>query len=163
MSLTLPTVEDLYRFWGDEADDSDEVRAELLIELAANLLWLATGLDDDPEDPRLASLVKLAILDMAIYLYINRDNVTAEYSPFSSERIGSYSYSKAFSRASSSVSSANKTGATIFDQLVEYLSYQAMGSWVSSEYVFEPGFVPLEVEVSLARLYNNYFEYWTYL
>ena len=146
MSLTLPTVDDLVSFWGDAAEDVDEDRAQLLLELAASLLWTATGLDADPEDSRLALLVKYAILDMAVYLFITRDSINESYGPFQSERIGSYSYSKAYTQAVRNASSGTPTGVLFFDKLLEFLLNDALYGGcgaLSSEHVFHQGYQPL--------------------
>lgn len=146
MSLTLPSITDLYSFWGDEADDIDVERAEQFLNLSANLFWLACGVEDDPTDQRLFNLVQLAIMDMAIYLLVTRDDVDAEYSPFVSEKVGSYSYSKSYSRVSSAVGHSAPTNVPLFDKVVSYFLDLAIGPWTTSEQVFHYGYVPLYQE-----------------
>lgn len=143
MALTLPQPPDLATFWGDQDFDEDDDRANTIIQLSANLLWMATGLENDPTDTRLLFMVKLAIMDMAIFLFVTRDNIDAEYSPFVSEHIGSYSYAKTYTKATSQVAVGKATGAAIFDSLVSYLNLLAMGNWTSAESVYEHGYIPL--------------------
>lgn len=146
MALTVPDPTDLQSFWGDSfPPEIDGTRATMLLDLSTNLMWLGTGLEADPQDSRLANLIKYAIMDMAIYLYIYREELDAVYSPFTSERVGSYSYSKMLR----SVQSGIDTGVALFDRVVAYYRDEAMaagGGWTTSENVFRNGYVPLAVE-----------------
>lgn len=142
MALTVPVPADLYTFWGDEAANPDDARAAAFLDLATNLMWLATDLETDPTDTRLANLVKYAIIDMAIYLWVSREDIDATYSPFQNERVGSYSYTK----AQKAVVQGIETGVPIFDRVVLYYKDLAMGSWTTSEAVFEQGYIPLRLE-----------------
>lgn len=153
MTLSLPTAEELFDFWGADAE-ADTDRADLLIQLSADLLWLATKIEDDPADPRLANLVKYAILDMAAYLYINRDSINENYSPFNSERIGSYSYSKMYSRAysrlSKTITGNEPTGVPLFDRVVDELldaATFATTMTVGGEHIFAETYLPYQWEV----------------
>jgi hypothetical protein len=118
MAVTLPDIDDFELFFGEDIPDDQEERVTLFIQMAADLLWLATGIDDDPSDTRLTRLVQDAILDMASYSYVNRNDLSSSYSPFNSERIGSYSYSKGFT-ASALV---GQSGVPLFDKIVAYLT-----------------------------------------
>lgn len=159
MALTVPSFDEFVAFWGDEAPTSiDEDRADLLLSLSADLLWLATGLDDDPVDSRLALLVKYAICDMAIFIFLHRDDIDAEYSPFQSERIGSYSYSKSYSKLTRTVSSNEPTGVPLFDRVVaEILDDLAYGSGtiVAGKKVFREDYVPLAYEAGFTPIYQD--------
>lgn len=145
MSVSLPSVDDFNDFWGDEADDTDPDRATLFIQLAADLLWLATGIENDPEDIRLALLLKYAILDMAVYLYVTRDSINETYGPYQSERIGSYSYTKSYDRTQRAVILNTATGVLFFDKVVQYLLDEALyaDGLLSTENVFHRGYQPL--------------------
>jgi hypothetical protein len=155
MSLTLPSTSDLYAFWGDEADPVDTDSATLAIQQAGGLLMLATTLNADPADSNLAFLVKWAICDMAIYLLIARDNRDAEYSPFQSERVGSYSYSKSsarlYARISKTILINEPTGVLLFDRVVaelcDILAY-GDGTIVGGKLVFREDYVPLAYEAN---------------
>lgn len=146
MALSLPSTSVLYSFWGPDADTSDSDRATLFIELAADLLWMATNLEDNPTDTRLNTLVQYAICDMAIYLFVNRNDLDAVYSPFQSENIGSYSYSRALKAAVT----GQATGVALFDKVVAYFLDLAMNAdgngWAVSENVFRKGYEPLFID-----------------
>lgn len=144
--ITLPTSTDFFTLWGDEAGEVDNARAELFIQLASNLFWAATGMTDDPTDPNLFNMVQYAIMDMALYLYISREDIDGEYAPYLSERVGSYSYSKSYSRVNSAVQLGNKTHVMLFDKCVDYLVEDAMhsgGGWATSTNLYPRPFVPL--------------------
>ncbi len=150
MALTLPTPDDLITFWGDEAD-VDEERAQMLIQLSADLFYLATGLTDDPKNPQLARLVKYAILDMAVYTYVTRDEISASYSPYQSERIGSYSYSKQYTKMAKSAAINEPTGVPVFDRVVaeilDELAYGG-GTVVGGQHVYREYYIPLRYEAN---------------
>ena len=89
------------------------------------------------------TLVKSAILEMAYYLQLEKQNFEGATSPFQSETQGSYSYSKM------SVAVRNKTGTGVanFDRAVDTLASMcditddSNGMFaVSSEQVFKSGF-----------------------
>ena len=149
--ITLPTYEEFAQFWGDGAPtDIDQDRAELFIQLSSDLLWLATKIDDDPADSRLAQLVKYAICDMAAYLYVSRDSLDEAYSPFNSERIGSYSYSKTYTRLNKAIAFNEPTGVPFFDRVVaELLDEDAYGDSmiVGGQQIFPDQYIPLQYEV----------------
>lgn len=160
MALTQPTTDDFWSFWGDEADVEDDARATIMLELATNLMWMATQLEDDPTDSRLASMVKFGIIDMAIYLYVSRDDIDAQYSPLNSERVGSYSYTKDYIRAVRNVGQGKETGAALFDKVVEYYNDQIMGDWlVSGEKLTHGHFHQLWEEQWLADPSIAFFSY----
>lgn len=146
MALTVPAQADLQDFWGDTyPSELTTARAAMLLDLSTNLMWLGTSLEADPSDARLASLVKYGILDMAIFMYIYREELDAVYSPFTSERVGSYSYSKMMKAVQQGID----TGVPMFDRIVAYyrdLAMAADGGWTSSESIFRNGYIPLAVE-----------------
>lgn len=155
MSLTLPVTDDLYAFWGDEADAVDLTSATLAIQQAAALLSIAAGITDDPTDTNLALLVKWAMVDMAIYLLIAKDNRDAEYSPFQSEHVGSYSYSKSsarlYARTMKTILINDPTGCMLFDRVVaELLDILAYGDGlvVGGKMVFREDYAPLAFEAN---------------
>lgn len=132
MALTVPTSADLEGYKDDLSNDE-------AIERAADLFVMATGVKDTPTDPLEARLVKHAILEMAWYLQTAHEDAEATFSPFTSERIGSYSYQK----ASAAVSASKSTGIAAFDAAVDYFTDQALGGGVISmqaENVFTPGY-----------------------
>lgn len=131
MGLTLPSGEDLAAHREGFSDTA-------ALQYAADLLTLATGLITTPTDPLAARLVTTAILDMAWYLQVHHDDREAEFSPFSSERIGSYSYSKMAAAAQSKTD----TGVAGFDAAVAYLNGLTADAIfaMDTEWVFTKGF-----------------------
>ena len=151
MALTIPSVEDMAAFQMQESVD-DEAAAYMRLQMAADLLSLATGLEDDPTDPRLARVLKWGIMDMAWWLLVQADNRDELFSPHQSERIGSYSYSK----ASQSVRSGADTGVFFFDQAVAALKTDVFGSiTITGEQVFEPTFSSYEKAYSEPGFWQN--------
>jgi hypothetical protein len=122
MSLTPPTVADLANFTGRASSSFGDFATEALTQ-ATLLFYLATDLDNYPTDINLANLAKYGILDMADSLYLSQPYKESTASPFQSETIGSYSYS----RLTSSVKKGNATGVTWFDLAVSKLRASASG------------------------------------
>jgi hypothetical protein len=119
--LTPPDVADLQfhirqaqAFTGLEAQ-----YAEDSLQRATDLMEIATGVHEDPEDELAFRIMTTGILAMshAIYSTAGEDS-EALYSPFSSERLGSYSYSK----MQQAVEDKGLTGVPAFDQAVKYFS-----------------------------------------
>ena len=130
MALTLPTPEEL-------ENHQEEMTPETALQRAADLLTIATGLDATPTDPLPARIAKTAILDMARFLIDDHDNFAARTSPFSSERIGSYSYAKMQERLK--LDPLSGTGVPGFDQAVDYFrSLEDSIISTTSQWVFLP-------------------------
>ena len=94
--------------------------AEDSLQRATDLMQIATGLTEDPEldDDGLAiRVMTTGILAMAHFIYAGSFERSAMYSPFQSERIGSYSYSKLVT----AVQTNQPTGVPEFDFAVQYL------------------------------------------
>lgn len=126
MPLPLPDVDE-YRIHVRRAPNPPYTSAESefiedSIQRAADLFRMATGLadlpegpDDDPEFP--LRVYTQGVLAMAQYIEVRSgEDSEAFYSPFSSERLGSYSYSKLVQAAQS----RENTGVPIFDAAVSY-------------------------------------------
>lgn len=88
------------------------LQAELLFKLGTCLgeVW--------PDDPTMAKLSEMAILSMADAIYLVQPFQTVLSNPFSSESIGSYSYSK----VAGAVMGGLPTGITWFDLATNKLS-----------------------------------------
>lgn len=114
MEFPTYTVKDLADFVTREEDEFDPTRALTYITQASFLLELATCLNEPPTDQKQLKLWKYAVLDMAMKLYIGADFLTQKWSPFSSESIGSYSYSIAQSK----IQNGEQTGSNWFDMAV---------------------------------------------
>lgn len=86
--------------------------------------------------------IRFAVLEMAKFIKIDFDNFERSTSPFQSETIGSYSYSKMMS----SVKRGDDTGVPAFDRAVsQFASLCAVdgldgGAYISSEQVIKPGY-----------------------
>lgn len=132
MALQLPTPEDLTAY-------EDGLSDEQAIQQAADLFTLATGISDTPTDEFQKRLINDAILEMAWALKARHDDFESSVSPFSGERIGSYSYQK----TNQAIAAGNSTGVPWFDKAVAYFEGQNADSdklaAADSEYVFVPG------------------------
>lgn len=87
------------------------------IKQATLLFKIATCLNQFPEDQTQADLAGYAIKAMADYAVLNQPYAQAAASPFQSETLGSYSYSKMAGKAAS----GEKTGVMWFDIAVDQL------------------------------------------
>jgi hypothetical protein len=150
MALTYD-LEEFAALPGTDDVLADEDRAIALLKVAQNLFWQATKITDDPTDPNEAYMVRLALYDMATYLFVSRDNLDATYTKFQSEKVGSYSYTKASGNASVAIREGAATGVELFDAAVAYfrnkLSEFCDGQTYSAEQVFTPN--------SFARVYQE--------
>lgn len=134
MALSVPTVDTFALHQHVEHVDNDDW-AEYALQQATDLMVLATGLAADPDDEMHQRIVSYGILDMAWYLYVQTENKDALYTPFSGERIGSYSYSK----MQQSAMQGTATGVASFDQavaLITSLSDDTSRVWSEWERVF---------------------------
>lgn len=123
------TVNDLAAFSGRVAEEytnagyvgSALVQAELLFKLGTCLgdVW--------PDDPTNALLAKMAIVSMADAIYLVQPFQAVLANPFSSETIGSYSYSK----VAGAVMGGLPTGITWFDIAMGKLSVCDISSGIS--------------------------------
>ena len=135
--LPLPDTEELDEFSHDETAQFSDDQKELALQQAGDLLFIATEYDETPDDLRLIRIIKYGLMDMAWSLLVQTENKSEIFSPFSSERIGSYSYSKALSR----IANGQDSGVAWFDRLLGYLGTLGLVatsaiSWGSAESVF---------------------------
>lgn len=141
MALTPPTMDDLSSFTGEtyEEESGEEVdHLGTLLQQATDVVWIFTGLDAAPSDPRLARVLNNAIMDLALWLKVQSDNREELNSPFSSERIGSYSYTK-MQQAQSAASGGPGSGLYWLDMLFRLAADSVdSGSWTTSENIFNP-------------------------
>lgn len=117
MEFPTYTVQDLADFATMEVEEFNEGFANTHLAQASLLLRIATCLKDPPEDPMHLEVWKNAVLDMAMKLDITSKYRAAKYSPFSSETIGSYSYSIALSK----IKEGQDTGVVWFDLAIGQL------------------------------------------
>jgi hypothetical protein len=114
------TVSDLVGFSGRALDSYQNLDyvAEALVQ-SQLLFKLSTCLSDFPVDPDDASLARYAILSLAEQMVLDQRYAEVVASPFASESIGSYTYSKNTMRTK--VLQGLPTGVTWFDLAVERL------------------------------------------
>lgn len=116
MALASPTITDLAAFSGRDLNSFGDYAIEALTQ-ATLLFYLATGLEEYPIDIQLAQLARYGILDMADKIYLSQPYREASASPYQSETIGTYSYSKAVS----AVKKGDATNVMWFDLAVNKL------------------------------------------
>lgn len=125
MTLAPPTVAELATFSGRPNNAFGDYAIEALAQ-ATLLFYLATDLESYPENASLSVLAKNGILDMADKIYLSQPFREAVASPYQSETIGSYSYS----RTVAAVKKGDATGVMWFDLAVNKL--KAGGSGIGS-------------------------------
>lgn len=91
--LPVPTLDYLALFTGREASSYSPF-AEQALTQATLMFATVTKLQDWPDDADLTQVGVNGILQMADRLYLEQPFAPSKASPFSSETIGSYSYSK---------------------------------------------------------------------
>jgi len=122
MTLAPPTVADLATFTG-RASSTFGVFAPQALAQATLLLYLSTGLEAYPENAQLASLAKFGIMEMADRIYLSQPYQEASASPYQSETIGSYSYT----RMTQAIKKGDATGVMWFDLAVNKLKASGSG------------------------------------
>lgn len=110
------TPQDLADFSGRSVDSYTNYSEQAIIQ-ATLLFKIGTCLVALGDDETEAQLAKMAIAAFADHVYLARAYAKAAASPFSSESLGSYSYSK----SASQVAKGEKTGVFWFDLAVEKL------------------------------------------
>lgn len=93
--------------------------AKTALEDALLLFQLGTCLANLPDNELHQKLAQRAILAMADQIYLEQQYAKAKASPFSSESIGSYSYTK---KSQKKVENGEETGVTWFDIAIRTLS-----------------------------------------
>lgn len=134
--MTPPTIPEYEQFTNEETAPSDAGYLTFMLQASADAFWAFTGWSNYPSDERMARITRYALMDLTSWLIAQNEHRDEVNSPFTSERIGSYSYSK-MQRASQSQDS----GIYWLDLLFRLLNTQNDGSnepWVSSERVFNP-------------------------
>jgi hypothetical protein len=136
VALDLPTPAEL------DVLEQPELDEQTAIQMAADLFVMATGLTDTPTDEFGGRMVKTAILEMAWALRTRHGDMEAEFSPFSGERIGSYTYQKASQAVLRRGTTQIKTDVPLFDSAVAYFNQKRRlaGINITSEWVFVSGY-----------------------
>lgn len=137
MSLTPPSVSDLETHAHYDTGSLNVTWAGDVLQIATDLFQIATGIDDTPTDTFEKRMYTLGVLAMAHALYVRFGDREAIYSPFSSERLGSYSYSIASAKSNNSPIT---TGVDLFDFVVNWflrdVDDEKRKVWSNSEKVF---------------------------
>ena len=119
MALTPPAIDQLETFKQETFDPAEYPAIEEHLQAATDLMELATGIHEDFLANTLEYRVMLrGILDAAWYIGTALEDRDALFSPFSTERIGSYSYSKVANAAAMRVDA----GIPFFDLAVKFFS-----------------------------------------
>lgn len=118
MAYPTYTKQDLSDFSGRSTTTYPDYATTSALPQAILLFKIGTCLADFPTDPIGAELAKMAILAMADAIVLSQPHQKVLANPFSSETIGSYSYSK----VASAVSSGLPTGISWFDMAIGHLS-----------------------------------------
>lgn len=121
--LPVPTTDDLALFSG-RAATSYTPYADQALTQSALMFSMATGLQDWPADPDLKQVAVNAVLEMADRLVLEQPYQQVKGSPFLSESIGSYSYSRAQRNGSGVKPSESGTGLYWWDLALDLLSQQ---------------------------------------
>lgn len=145
MALTVPEIAELALFMN--VATVEDPRGYMALQQATVLMGTTLGLTEDyTGDSDGAQLMKWGILDMAWNLLVSYDNREELYTPYTSERVGSYSYSKIVN----ATSKGELTGVPFFDQAIAYLTAVLNGGTVGSvksENVMHPdGATEAEIE-----------------
>jgi hypothetical protein len=111
------TKKELAAFSGRPEQSYTKYSDQALLQ-ATMLFKIGTCLAALPDNQTEQDLARLAILSMADSIFLSQAYQKAAASPFSSESIGSYSYSK----AASAVSKGGTTGIMWFDLAVQQMS-----------------------------------------
>jgi hypothetical protein len=133
MALTPPTVSDLATYRNEPFAAGEEVWAGSVLQQATDAVWVFTGLDELPTDPRAVRILQNALLDLTLWLMSQAEHRDEINSPFSGERIGSYSYQKM------QQAQQGESGLYWLDMLFRLLKASdgsAEVAWVTSESVF---------------------------
>ena len=145
MALSPPSIDEYESFVHGEMPEDDEW-AEAALQQAADLFWLATSLTEYPPDAQSVRMIKYAMMEMAQYLLVQDDNKTEIFSPYNSERIGSYSYSK-LARADSKIQRNIPLGLFWWDKAVNMFATANLAAiWSVSEKVIPQPYEAHEAE-----------------
>lgn len=117
MALSPPSVAELESHAHWDAGYVNATWGADVLQIATDLFQIATDIDDTPDDPLQLRMYTLGVLAMAHALYVRFGDRDAIYSPFSSERLGSYSYSI---REARSQGNPITTGVGFFDFVVNW-------------------------------------------
>lgn len=127
--LAVPGLSELADFTGQHEDTFREFATQALIQ-ATLLFAIKTGLSEYPTDGNENQLAINAILEMANHIYLEQPHAATKATPYQSESIGNYSYSK----GSLVLKAKNdqKTGLIWWDLAMELLATASVSTTVAS-------------------------------
>lgn len=117
--LPVPTVADLADFTGRPVSSYGDFAVQALTQ-ATLTLQIVTHMTALPDDPDLVRLANYAIMELADRIFLEQPYALVKTSPFQTETIGSYSYSKVTSTAKVAAT-GGRTGLFWWDLAVEEL------------------------------------------
>lgn len=109
--------------------------AETALQQAADLLFIATGLEDTPASNFEKRLLSNGVCEMAEALFLQQQYKPTLAAPFQSERIGNYSYSK----VKASLDAGVPVGLSFFDEAVQYFMDSDIPQMVSTHGMEDDG------------------------
>lgn len=118
--LPVPTVDELAAFTGRPVNTFPAFASMALTE-ATLMFQTLTKLPAYPDDPDLAQLARFAIVEMADRIIGEQPYSTIKSSPFQTETIGSYSYSKV-TPTTKTVQQGSRSGLFWWDIAVDELT-----------------------------------------
>lgn len=118
--LTAPTTADLAAFTG-RPEAGLGAFAPAALDQAALLFSITTALSEYPTEPDKATLARYAIMELADRLLLEQPHAQTMASPFASETILSYTYTKA-TKVAKKVEDGLPTGLRWWDLAVDELS-----------------------------------------
>jgi hypothetical protein len=119
--FAVPTIADLAQFTG-RAEATFTAFADQALTQATLLFSLVTQCSDYSDDPNLRALARNAIMEMADRMYLEQPHAVDRSSPFTSETIGSYSYSTSGAAAALASKDGRPTGLFWWDLAIDELS-----------------------------------------
>jgi hypothetical protein len=119
--LSAPTVDDLATFTGRDSDTYSGFATQALAQ-ATLLFTVITKLASYPSDPDQAQLARNAIMQAADLIYLEQPFAQARATPYSSETIGSYSYTKTAKALLKNAHNDQPTGLMWWDLAFEELA-----------------------------------------
>lgn len=152
MAFVSPTSDDVLDLIGFESwDDAgfNEERADFWLPRATLLAKIATGCTHSPsrvDAPDEYLMYVTGVSEMVHYLLVGDDDREERMSPYSSERMGSYSYSKLAQMVGSGLGSGGAV--PWFDSMVDLLAIWCAGHdpaiSLDTEVVFDEPLPPLD-------------------
>ena len=151
MALTPPIIEDFEDFRREAFATEDREWAGSMLQQATDAVWVTTGLDSNPTDPRVSRILNYAIFELTMWLMSQDEHRDEINSPFSGERIGSYSYQKL-----QQAQRGEETGLywlDMFFRLLRAPGESSEAAWVSSERVFNANGLTYAENEAYERVY----------